>query len=67
MNLKFKNQYLAESIKKGSKYFHSNHGSGVEGKYDTLHDHFDDISENTIVQTKRTTSKNQIFFRIHII
>jgi putative transferase (TIGR04331 family) len=53
--------YLAESIKKGSKYFHSNHGSGVEGKYDTLHDHFDDISENTIVQTKRTTSKNQIF------
>ena len=57
MNLKF----IWQNQLKGSKYFHSNHGSGVEGKYDTLHDHFDDISENTIVQTKRTTSKNQIF------
>lgn len=52
--------YLAECYKIGSRYVHSNHGSGVEGNFDTLHDHFDKISHKIIIQNKNI-KKKEIF------
>ena len=52
--------YLAECLKVGSKYMHSNHGAGVHSNYDALYDHFDDISDKIIVQGQ-SRRKKEIF------
>ena len=53
--------YLAECIKKGSKYVHANHGSGIEPKYDALYNHFYDISNKVIIQNKKCNKKKEIY------
>lgn len=53
--------YLAECLKKGSKYIHADHGAGLIGKYDYLHNHFYDISNKVIIQNRNCKRKKEIY------